>query len=81
MRALLFCARLLGDIFNKFGVQDDATFWRGRKKVSMWLHNLLVYGETHYEREFGGKPLGADDAAAAWSTTKTPLTRGISYIF
>lgn len=74
---LCFCARLLGHKFNKYGVQDDATFWCGKKKVNMWLHNLLVYGETYYERKFGGKPMVAEDVAddviEAWSNTKTKL--------
>lgn len=71
---LSFCAELFGHTFTKFGVQDAATFWCGKKLVaSMWLHNLLVYGETYYERKFGAKPEAGEGELSAWTSTKTRL--------
>lgn len=68
---IAFCAELLGDSFTKIGVQDATSFWCGRKRVTMWLHNLLVYGETYYERKFGATPDVSD--AEHWTNTKTRL--------
>ncbi len=74
---LSFCARLFGRTFTKFGVQDGANFYCGGRMVKMWLHNLLVYGETYYERKFGGKPESSywqsDEKIEAWGATKTKL--------
>ncbi len=68
-----FCADLLGDNFKKFGVQDETYFWCGHRRVDMWLHNLLVYGETYYERKFGATPDPEHTDIDRWASTKTRL--------
>lgn len=68
-----FCADLLGDNFKKFGVQDATYFWCGHRQVNMWLHNLLVYGETYYERKFGATPDPEHCDIDLWESTKTKL--------
>lgn len=68
-----FCADLLGDNFKKFGIQDATYFWCGHRHVTMWLHNLLVYGETYYERKFGATPDPEHSDSDLWASTKTRL--------
>ena len=68
-----FCADLLGDNFKKFLVQDATYFWCGHGRVNMWLHNLLVYGETYYERKFGATPDPEHCDINLWASTKTKL--------
>lgn len=74
---LSFCQRLFGNECSKFGVHDATSFWCGKRRVKMWLHNLLVYGETYYERKFGAKPDESDEATtpniSGWSSIKSQL--------
>ena len=68
-----FCADLLEDNFKKFRVQDETYFWCGHGRVDMWLHNLLVYGETYYERKFGATPDPEHSDIDRWASTKARL--------
>lgn len=70
---LSLCQRLFGENFTRFRLQDASQFWCGKRQVDMWLHNLLVYGETYYERKFGATPDATHDLKDAWANLKTRL--------
>lgn len=57
---LALCVEKIG--VERIQLIDASNFMCGDMIVDLYIHNLLVYGETWYERKYGAKPEDSQDA-------------------
>lgn len=76
LSTLALCVQTIG--VERVQLIDASNFMCGDMIVDLYIHNLLVHGETWYERKYGAKP---EDSQDALSKAKEALGQTVSAPF